>query len=131
MPPAAAWPFRITDFIFAGLTIVCFGYVFVQTEPLNIFKLFWTDPNESLIQRAGTETTLDIVIGIIGLVLVLEATRRSIGWIVPLLSVAFILHAYFAREMPDWMLPTRAKTSPASSAPRSCNRSACSVRRRA
>lgn len=104
LPAGAAWPFRITDFILVGLTVVCFGYMFVQTEPLSLFKMFWADPHESLIQRAGTETTLDIVIGGIGLLLVLESTRRSIGWIVPLLAVAFMLHAFFARDLPDWML---------------------------
>ncbi len=44
-----------------------------------------------------TETRLDYWIAWIGIVLVLEAARRCIGWIVPALAVAFILHAYFHR----------------------------------
>ncbi len=48
--------------------------------------------------------------GIIGLLLVLEATRRCIGWIVPALAIVFILHAYFAPDLPDWLLPHQGMT---------------------
>ena len=47
------------------------------------------------------------------MVLVLEATRRSIGLIVPLLAVSFMAHSYYCHLsleqdlpiLPDWMLP--------------------------
>ena len=53
------------------------------------------------------------MVGLIGLILVLEATRRSIGLIVPLLALAFVAHSYYCYGsfrydwpvMPDWMLP--------------------------
>ena len=102
--------FRGTDVLLALASAVCCLYVIVQTEPL--FERFWSD-GFSLGDRAGAETTTDYVIGVLGVLLVLEATRRSIGLIVPLLAIAFMAHSYYCYGsfrydwpvMPDWMLP--------------------------
>jgi len=107
-------------------TIICCGYVVLQTErtlqlpwfnnSLNGFSLdlqqYWAD-GLSLGNRAGVETNTDFVIGMIGLVLVLEGTRRSIGWIVPALALVFVAHSYYCYgaihygwpEVPDSLLP--------------------------
>ena len=84
--------------------IICFGYVLGQTEP--IFQTFWLD-GKSLGDRAGAELPLDYIIGGIGLILILEATRRSIGVTLPLLSLAFLIYAGFGQFMPDWLFPHR------------------------
>jgi TRAP transporter 4TM/12TM fusion protein len=102
-----------------GLAIgaaICCGYVFIQITPA--FDWAWPDSAPftrptSLDNRAGAETAMDFAIGLVGLLLVLEATRRSIGWIVPALSLMFVGHSYYCYlsyeyglpEMPEWMLP--------------------------
>ena len=96
--------FQILDVVLIGSVIFCFGYVLVQTEP--VFKGFWLD-GKSLGDRAGAELSLDYVVGGIGLVLVLEATRRSIGIALPFLSFAFLLYASFGQFMPDGLFPHR------------------------
>lgn len=103
----------LVRYLLAALTVACFGYIVVQTEP--VFSSWW--PSEgvftrptSLGNRAGIETQLDYTVGIIGVILVLEATRRSIGWIVPALAIAFILHSYFAPNLPDWALPHQGQS---------------------
>ncbi len=96
--------FRFLDVVLIGGVIVCFGYVLSQTEP--IFHPFWLD-GRSLGDRAGAELALDYVIGGIGLLLILEATRRSIGVTLPLLSLVFLLYAGFGQFMPDWLFPHR------------------------
>ncbi len=101
---------RYVDILLAIGVIVCCGYVIVQTEPL--FKSTWSG-GISLGNRAGIETTTDFAIGLIGLFLVLEATRRSIGWTVPILAMFFVAHSYYCYSsqqydwpmMPDWLLP--------------------------
>ncbi|WP_417744908.1 TRAP transporter permease [Rosistilla oblonga] len=101
---------RLIDVVLAIAAAGCCGYVVVQTEPL--FESLWSD-GISLGNRAGAETTADFVVGLIGLALVLEATRRSIGLIVPLLALFFVAHSYYCYgslrydwvAMPDWMLP--------------------------
>ena len=96
--------FQTLDVVFIGSVIACFGYVVVQTEP--IFQGFWLD-DKSLGDRAGAELPLDYIVGGIGLILVLEATRRSIGLTLPLLSLAFLLYAGFGQFMPDGLFPHR------------------------
>ena len=94
--------FRVLDFIFAIATVVSFGYILVQTEPM--FKRFWID-GQPLGQRAGAERFGDYLIGFVGVLLVLEATRRAIGLALPLLSLAFLLYAGFRSSMPVWLFP--------------------------
>ncbi|RKU30528.1 hypothetical protein C6499_06045 [Candidatus Poribacteria bacterium] len=96
--------FQTLDVALIGSVIVCFGYVVTQTEP--IFQGFWLD-GQSLGDRAGAEPLLDYIVGGIGLILILEATRRSIGMTLPLLSLAFLLYASFGQFMPDWLFPHR------------------------
>jgi TRAP transporter 4TM/12TM fusion protein len=44
--------------------------------------------------RAATPTGLDLLLGAAALVLVLEATRRTIGWILPATAIGFLLYAW-------------------------------------
>ena len=96
--------FQVLDFVFALTVVVCFGYILVQTEP--IFKGFWID-GQRLGDRAGMGTTTDYIIGLLGLLLVLEGTRRAIGLTLCLLSLAFLAYAAFGQSMPDWLFPHR------------------------
>ena len=99
--------FQVLDAVLIGSVVFCFGYVVAQTEPA--FQSFWLD-GKSLGDRAGAELPLDYVVGGVGLVLVLEATRRSIGIALPLLSFVFLLYASFGQFMPDWLFPHRGYT---------------------
>lgn len=101
---------RYVDVLLALASVISCGYVVVQSEPS--FASLWSG-GLSLGDRAGIETAMDYSIGLVGLLLVLEATRRSIGWIVPALALCFALHSYYCYAsaqydlpvMPDWMLP--------------------------
>lgn len=101
---------RYVDLVLVGVTVVCCGFVVVQTE--EIFESFWLN-GQRLGDRAGAETVIDGVIAIIGIFLVLEGTRRSIGWIVPGLALLFILHSFYCYlantngwpTLPSFMLP--------------------------
>ena len=44
--------------------------------------------------RAATPTVVDVVLGALTIGLVLEATRRTVGWILPATAVGFLLYAY-------------------------------------
>lgn len=95
---------RAGDWLLVLLAAGCFGYVLVQSEPL--FSRFWIG-GQSLGNRAGMEQGSDYLVGLIGVLLVLEATRRAIGLTLPLLSLAFLLYAAFGPEMPAWLFPHR------------------------
>ena len=92
------------DWLWIGIAILCCGYVVVQSEPA--FRSLWVD-GRSLGDRAGVESPFDYVIGALGLLVVLEVTRRSIGLALPLLSLVFVLYAALGPSMPDWLFPHR------------------------
>lgn len=99
---ADTWASRIVDYVLVAAAVLVFGYMFVQNEML--LQVFWLD-EKSLGDRAGIETATEFVLGGIGLVLVLEATRRAIGWTLPILCLVFIVYSYYGQQMPDWAMP--------------------------
>lgn len=50
--------------------------------------------------RVGNPLLIDIVMGTILIFVLLEATRRSMGWPLPVIALLFIAYAYFGRSMP-------------------------------
>lgn len=56
---------------------------------------------QALVARAGQPILLDLVVAGIGIVLILEATRRSMGSFLVLVAVVFLLYSFFGRSMPD------------------------------
>ena len=67
-------------------TIVSTGYLFIFPEEIAL--------------QAGRATDTEIVLGFIAMMVVLEATRRSITIIVPLLALVFVLYAYMGQFVP-------------------------------
>jgi len=55
---------------------------------------------EEFTDRATTPTQLDIVLGVIFIVLLLEATRRTSGWIMPAVAILFIAYAMLGPYLP-------------------------------
>ena len=100
---------RAGDVVLALLAAGCCGYVVVQTDPL--FAAWWID-GQALGNRAGFETAFDTAVGLLGLLLVIEAARRALGLALPLLAAAFILYALFGSAFPDWLFPHRGYTVP-------------------
>ncbi len=70
--------------------------VFGAAAPLYITTL-WT---KVLSQRAGSGTDLDIVIGFIGILLVLEAARRVVGLPIVIVALCFVAYAFLGPYLP-------------------------------
>ncbi|MBM41820.1 MAG: C4-dicarboxylate ABC transporter permease [Acidobacteria bacterium] len=100
---------KASDVVLALLAAACCGWVMMQNEPY--FEAFWQN-GSTLGNRAGFETPTDILVGVIGLVLVIEAARRSLGWALPILCGLFLIYAYIGPSMPDWLFPHRGYTLP-------------------
>jgi len=47
-----------------------------------------------LFERAGESTNLDIVLGSILIILVIEMTRRVMGWALPIITIVFIAYGF-------------------------------------
>ena len=80
-------------------------YVVVQTEP--VFAGVWIDGAVAGQSRRRTRPRSTSAVGVVGLILVLEATRRSIGWALPILALVFLAYAALGRLLPDWLFPHR------------------------
>ncbi|HEX7387181.1 MAG TPA: TRAP transporter permease [Castellaniella sp.] len=53
-----------------------------------------------LTARAGQMTEADMVVGILTIVLVFEATRRMMGWALPIICGIFLLYGLFGQYLP-------------------------------
>jgi TRAP transporter 4TM/12TM fusion protein len=61
------------------------------------WMLYWGD---DFGDRATDPTTLDQVFGVILILLILEATRRSSGWVMPFVVVLFVVYAMAGPYLP-------------------------------
>ena len=100
-------PLKIINWGMMAATVIVFGYIFVQSDAK--FSAFWVD-GDLLGDRAGNEAWFDFVIAGIGIGLILEGTRRAIGWTLPILCCLFAAYAMFGPSMPDWCFPHAGKS---------------------
>ncbi|MBV5263713.1 TRAP transporter permease [Pinisolibacter aquiterrae] len=57
-------------------------------------------PLDDLAFRVGNPTRDDVIFGGALVVLLLEATRRTVGWPLPVIAITFMAYALFGRSMP-------------------------------
>src|SRR4030095_7659142 len=63
---------------------------------LSVVALLWPLVNlDAFVHRAATPTTTDVVLGIVTIGLVLEATRRQSGWVLPVTALVFLAYGYY------------------------------------
>jgi TRAP-type uncharacterized transport system fused permease subunit len=77
---------QIWDVVAAIATVAILGYALYGGED-------FTD-------RATTPEKLDVVLGVVFIVLLLESTRRTSGWIMPVVAIAFIAYAMTGPYLP-------------------------------
>ena len=70
----------LMDVALVALALVAFGW------PLFDFSTF--------VYRAANPTAIDLTCGVLALILVLEATRRTVGSILPVSAVIFVAYAF-------------------------------------
>lgn len=77
----------LQDWFLALVGAFCAAYIF----------LFYAE----LSQRPGDPITLDLVVAVIGMILLLEATRRALGPPLMVVAAVFILYTFAGPYMPD------------------------------
>jgi TRAP transporter 4TM/12TM fusion protein len=75
------------DFVLIGASIAVIYYLIAGGDDLT--------------DRATTPTGTDVTMGVIFVLLVLEATRRTTGWIMPVVAICFVLYALFGPYLPS------------------------------
>jgi TRAP transporter 4TM/12TM fusion protein len=89
--PAKAEPDRIpwSDLLLAALSLAGLSYLFIYYEYVT-----------TRFPTAHPLTTLDIVVGTVVVILVLEATRRTLGAALPVLALCFIAYGLLGPWLP-------------------------------
>jgi len=77
----------VQDWIVGLIGAFCSAYLFI----------FYTE----LSDRPGDPTQLDLVVSVIGLILLLEATRRALGPPLMIVATVFIIYTFFGSYMPS------------------------------
>ncbi len=72
---------RVLEFLLVAISIVVCGYLVVE-QPYVVNRMVYVDPLRPI----------DWVFSITTVVLVIEATRRAVGWTLPLTAVAFLVY---------------------------------------
>ena len=111
-PIVATQPLRYTHVAF--VLVLCFLLYPVARRFRH--KLYWWDVlaaaaavliliyaivgGEDFTDRATVPTQTDVLLGILFIVILLEATRRTVGWIVPAVALVFIAYALAGPYLP-------------------------------
>ncbi|QQT91837.1 TRAP transporter permease [Peptoniphilus harei] len=76
----------IMDWVLMILSIGVWGYIFFNVEAIAL--------------KGGQMSTTDMVLGVLAVLLTLEVTRRVVGPELPIVTIVFLLFAYFGRHLP-------------------------------
>ena len=87
---------QILDFIFVALGLIATLYLVFNYE-----GLVHRQGVMSTISIAGIVIPFEVILGSTGIILLLEATRRVIGWPLVIIALVFILFSFFGRILPD------------------------------
>lgn len=89
------WPL-VTLFIF--LSLLCTGYIFYFFNELE--------------NRMGIPTPIDIIIGLLLVVVCLEACRQALGNVLPVIALCFIAYTFLGQYLPGpfWHFPMSLST---------------------
>ncbi len=80
----------LLDLCLIALTIYCCFYIVVYLD--------------EIFARQGDWIMQDVVVGVIGILLVLEACRRVIGWIMAGICALALVYAYYGPYMPELIM---------------------------
>ncbi|MDR2174910.1 MAG: TRAP transporter permease [Synergistaceae bacterium] len=75
-------------------------YDYVMSAIGAVVTLYMVFQFRSMLGRAGMPSLLDLSIGCVGILIVLEATRRVSNPVLPLIAIFFLFYCYFGRDMP-------------------------------
>jgi TRAP-type uncharacterized transport system fused permease subunit len=86
----------LVDWALAALTLVVGLYPILPIPESSVgFGGY-----EGFLDRQGSLLTLDVIAGMLLMVLVLEATRRTTGLVLPVVCVIFFAYAYYGGYLP-------------------------------
>ncbi|MGH7770761.1 MAG: TRAP transporter permease, partial [Candidatus Binatia bacterium] len=108
---------QILRLVFLGFTFVLSFLLYPARRKNRLERVLWSDwllvgagllavgyalwDFEEFIYRAAIPTIWDQLFGALTIFLVLEATRRTTGWILPVVALAFLAYAWLGAWLPS------------------------------
>ncbi len=92
-------PHRFLKFLSARDHISWNDYLCALLGALSALYLYYDW--EGIASRSGMPSKMDVIVGIILLITLLEAARRALGPALSLIAIVFSVYAYFGPYMPD------------------------------
>ena len=77
------------DLFWLALSLATFGYVFIEHEEIAF--------------KSGLVTQTDLVLGVICVIVVLEATRRIVGMALVVTALVFLVYVFYGQHLPRWV----------------------------
>jgi len=72
---------RFADWLLVALSVVALAWPLVDVD--------------AFVHRAATPTSIDVLLGCVLILVILEATRRTSGWVLPVTALAFLTYGYY------------------------------------
>ncbi len=94
-------PIPLYDWFLVGLTLPAIGYITFNSDYLA---------NRWPMTDTFAVTNVEITLGIITTLLILEATRRLLGWLLVIVAVVALLYTFYGEHIPILSLKHRAYT---------------------
>ncbi len=80
---------KLSSLLFVVITVFIYSYFYLQYDRLV-----------ALIPGFNMLTNWDKIVGILLIILVLESARRYIGWVLPLISIIFLVYLFIGPNLP-------------------------------
>ena len=80
-------------------TIPWYNFLIMPTAVITALYIIYA--YDDLNARSGAWESIDVFMGITGIILLLKAARRSLGMALPVIAVVFLLYDYLGQSMPD------------------------------
>ena len=77
---------QILDWVFVAISLIVWGYIFFNVEAIAL--------------KGGRMSQQDMILGVAAVLITLEVTRRVVGPELPIVTIVFLIYAYFGRNMP-------------------------------
>ncbi|MBN2060210.1 MAG: TRAP transporter fused permease subunit [Deltaproteobacteria bacterium] len=77
---------RWLDYVWLLASTICFGYILFTWREMS-----W---------RTATPEAMDMIMGIVAIIVSIEATRRSMGWMLAMVVIAFLLYYFLGHYLP-------------------------------
>ncbi|OPY84939.1 MAG: Sialic acid TRAP transporter permease protein SiaT [Smithella sp. PtaU1.Bin162] len=80
--------------IIFGLDVILAGLSFYVSY-------YYLSTIEEMLSRQGNPNTMDIVMATLAIILILEATRRTIGWVMAVIALFFLSYGVYGAYFPE------------------------------